>query len=123
MSDVLAQPQTVHVARPTASRDLTRSRHEVSAFLPLLLMGAALLAWSAFQCYQLLKDHRGLEQVFAAQQPQVDRSAGMRASLSTLASDTQKLADAGDAGAQVIIGQLRKRGITIHPDAAASSAP
>ena len=121
MNDAYAQ--AAPLAHPAASREAARPRREASPFLPLLLMGAALLGWSAFQSYELLKDHRGLEQALAAQQPQVARSARLRASLSALASDTQRLADTGDAGAKVIVTQLRKRGITIHPGTAAPSHP
>lgn len=121
MNEAYAQPAPM--APPAASREAARTRMDSSPFVPLLLMGAAVLAWSAFQSYQLLKDHRGLEQTLASQQPQVARSARLRASLSSLASDTQRLADTGDAGAQVIVAQLRKHGITIHPGAAAPPHP
>lgn len=94
-----------------------------SPFLPLLLMGVALLGWMAFQTVMLMQDRGGLHRTLATQQAQVTQSTRLRAALSSLASDTQKLADTGDPGAQLIVNQLRQHGITIHPDAAAPAAP
>lgn len=92
-----------------------------SAFVPLLLVGLALLGWTVFQTVELIGEHRGLTAAQVAQQTQVERAEKLRASLSTLASDTQKLADGGDAGAKLIIDQLHQRGITINPNASSSS--
>lgn len=86
-----------------------------TAFLPLLLIGLAVLGWTVFQTVELVGEHHSLSGLRAAQQRQVMQSARLRAALNTLASDTQHLADQGDAGAQVIVSQLKKRGITIHP--------
>ena len=108
----------------SSSRQAVRSQvTQKSAFVPLLLMGLALLAWTAFQTYELLKDHGSLVAAFAAQQAPIQSSQQLRASLSTLAGDTQKLADAGDQGAKLVVSQLNQRGITIHPDAAQPTAP
>lgn len=91
-----------------------RSRR-ASGFLPLLLVGLAVLGWTVFQTVELIGEHHSLIGLHTAQQPQVMQSEHLRASLNTLASDTQRLADRGDAGAQVIVEQLKKRGVTIHP--------
>lgn len=94
-----------------------------SPFVPLLLMGLALLGWTAFESVQLARDHLGLDSVLAAQAPQIVQAQRLRASLSALATDTQSAADAGDSGAQLIVNQLRKRGITIHPGVPDPAAP
>lgn len=78
-------------------------------------MGLALLGWTAFETLQLARDRLGLDDALAAQAPQIAQAQRLRASLSALATDTQSAADAGDSGAQLIVSQLRKRGITIHP--------
>ena len=105
-------------AHPTT---VTSARH--SPFVPLLLMGLALLAWTAFETLQLTRDHLGLDGALAAQGPQIAQAQRLRDSLSALAADTQRTADAGDPGAQLIVNQLGKRGITIHPDAASPAPP
>ncbi len=115
-----------HAEPAIGSRELGHTRRPVGGhgpFLPLLLMGVALFGWTGFQTVELAKAHSTLEGVIAAQQRQVVRSQRLRAALSTLASDTQKLADAGDPGAQLIVKQLRQRGITIHPGAKATAPP
>ena len=40
----------------------------------------------------------------------------LRAQLDGIAGDTQRLADAGNANAQAIVNELRRRGVTINPD-------
>ncbi|MGH8228676.1 MAG: hypothetical protein ACREU3_12390 [Steroidobacteraceae bacterium] len=85
-----------------------------SPFVPLLLIGLALLGWTVFQTEELISEHHTLAQLHTAQDREVAQSQRLRASLDTLASDTQRLADQGDAGAKVIVEQLKKRGITIH---------
>lgn len=71
-----------------------------SLFVPLLLLGLAVLGWSVFQTVQLVREHRGLSAAQIAQQTQVEQSQKLRSSLSALAADTQRLADGGDAGAK-----------------------
>lgn len=106
-----ARPSPVEMR--THAPALTSARH--SPFVPLLLMGLALLGWTAFETLQLARDRLGLDNALAAQAPQIAQAQRLRASLSSLATDTQSAADAGDSGAQLIVSQLRKRGITIHP--------
>jgi hypothetical protein len=88
-----------------------------SLFVPLLLLGLALLGWTVFQTVELVREHRGLSAAHEAQQTEVERSQKLRASLSAMAADTQRLADGGDAGAKLIVDQLHQHGITINPNA------
>lgn len=105
-----------------AARDAGETRLR-SPFVPLLLMGLALLGWMAFQTVTLMQNRGGLEQVLASQQPQVAQAMRLRSALSDLATDTLRLADAGDPGAQLIVNRLRQHGITIHPGAPTPSSP
>lgn len=85
-----------------------------SAFVPLLLGGLALLGWLGFQAQQLMVERLGLQTAYASQQQTVDNSAKLRASLDTLAADTQRLADSGNASARTLVDELKKRGVTIN---------
>lgn len=111
-----------HLTSRAAAKEAGQPRLR-SPFLPLLLMGVAVLGWMAFQTVTLMQDRRGLDRMLTAQQPQVVQSARLRAALSSLAGDTQKLADAGDPGAHLIVNQLKQRGITIHPSDASTAQP
>lgn len=95
------------------------SRH--GSFVPLLLFGLAVLGWLVFQGVMLLGDRQTLQAAHAAQQQTVDNAGKLRSSLDTLAADTQRMADAGNANARLLVEELRKRGVTINP--AASTAP
>jgi hypothetical protein len=98
--------------------DLARREFGYSPFLPLLLVVIAAAAWSAFQCYQLVNEKQGLAAVHANQARQFEDAGKLRASLDSLARETAILADKGNPGAKLIIGELAKRGVTINPNAA-----
>ena len=84
-------------------------------FLPLLLVTLAVFGWALFQMVELAGAHRRLTEVLHEQQPKVAQEKSLSRALGVLAGDTQRLADAGDPGARLIVAQLQKRGITIHP--------
>ena len=94
-----------------------------SPFVPLLLGGLALLGWLAFQTQQLANEREQLQATHAAQQQTVDNAAKLRGSLDALAADTQRMADTGNPNAKLLVEELRKRGITINPQAAAAAKP
>lgn len=87
---------------------------ESGVFLPLLLGLLALCAMAGSQCFYIWKDHEALLAGHAAQQAGVDNAVRMRAALDTLAVDTQRLADAGNAGVAALVAQLKQAGITIN---------
>jgi cell division septation protein DedD len=88
-----------------------------SAFVPLLLPTLALAGWLGFQTYQLVVERNQLTQVRAGQDASMEAATRLRASLDATASATARLADGGNANARAIVDELRKRGITINPDA------
>ena len=94
-----------------------------SAFVPVLLFGLAVLALLVWQTWVLVSERGALNTAFAAQQQTVDNAGKLRTSLDGLAADTQRLADRGNANAALLVTELKKRGITINPAAAAGSAP
>lgn len=93
-----------------------------SAFLPLLLFGLAVLAVLGWQTWVLAGERSALNTAFEGQQQTVDNAGKLRASLDGLAADTQRLADRGNANAALLVTELKKRGITINPQAGAAAA-
>jgi hypothetical protein len=87
-----------------------------SVFWPLLIFGVATASWSGFQAYQLVQEHDALKKLHTNQEALVQNSIKLRAQLDGIAADTQRLADAGNANAQLIVNELRRRGVTINPD-------
>ena len=86
------------------------------SFVPVLLLGLAVLVWAGFQTWQLLAERSALKEVVANQSAQVDQSTKLRAALDRIASKTARLAAAGNGDASLIVEALRKRGVTINPD-------
>lgn len=93
----------------------------VSVFVPLLIFFGAWLAWAVFQAVQLHEENKSLQSLKASQEPQVQQAQRVRQTLDVLASETKRLADAGNPNARLVIDELGKRGITVNP--AASPAP
>jgi hypothetical protein len=91
-----------------------------SAFVPVLLCALTLLVWFAFQAVLLLGDRDALQATRQAQQATVDNAGKLRASLDSLAVDTQSMADGGNPSAKLLIDELHKHGITINPTAPAT---
>ncbi|MFT3820006.1 MAG: hypothetical protein QM750_20735 [Rubrivivax sp.] len=96
-----------------------------TAFWPLLISLLALLAYFGAQLIDAFNARDTLQKLHAGQQQTVDSAAKLRASLDALAADTQRLADAGNGNAALLVDELRKRGVTINVQApgAAGSAP
>jgi hypothetical protein len=92
-----------------------------TASLPLLLVIAGLVIWSAFQTTQLVNERQALKAVHANQEQVVANAKKMRAQLDALAAGTKRLADQGNPNAQLIVQQLAKNGISINPAAPANS--
>ncbi len=96
-----------------------RSRRDFgySPFLPLLLLVIAAVAWPTFQCYQLVNEKQALATVMGNQSRQFEDAGKLRNSLDALARETALLADKGNPGAKLIVGELARRGVTINPNA------
>lgn len=85
-----------------------------SPFVPLLLGALALLGWLGYQTHLLLVERSALQAAHASQQQTVDSAGKLRLSLDALAADTQRMAEAGNPNAKLLVDELRKRGITIN---------
>lgn len=79
----------------------------------MLLGATALAAWFGLQTWLLLDEQTRLNAAHTAQQQTVDNAAKLRQSLDGIATDTQRLADAGNPNARLLVEELRKRGVTI----------
>lgn len=90
-------------------------------FVPLLLALAGLLGWFAVQTWLLTDERTSLRAAHASQQQTVDNAAKLRQSLDALAADTQRMADAGNPNARLLVDELRRRGITINPSTTAAA--
>jgi hypothetical protein len=124
-ADVPATPPAT-VAAPLSSRhgerhgERSRRDHgerSFSAFLPLLLVVIAGVAWPAFQCFQLVNEKQALATVFSNQIRPFDDSTKLRNSLDAIARETALLASKGNPGAKLIVDELARRGVTINPSA------
>ena len=93
-----------------------------SAFVPVLLFGLTVLAVLGWQTWVLATERSALNTAYEGQQQTVDNAGKLRASLDGLAADTQRLADRGNPNAALLVTELRKRGITINPQAGAAAA-
>ena len=82
----------------------------------------ALLGWMVFQARQLFTERETLAATHASQQLTVDNAGKLRASLDALAADTQRMAQAGNPNARLLVVELSKRGVTINPSAAPTGA-
>ena len=101
----------------------TRGRSERSAFIPLLILALAVAGWATFQMTQLLRERDALETARSGQDRLMENSKKLRDQLDGLARETQLLANKGNAGARLIVDELKKRGITINPEPTLTPAP
>jgi hypothetical protein len=127
-----AQGITVSVKPRAQGFSLDEQRHESGAgrktekstFLPFLIVLLVLIGWFAFQSVQLFEERGALSASREAQEPQVQNSSKLRASLDAMARETARLAKQGNANARLLIDELQKRGVTVNPDDnTASAAP
>lgn len=112
-------PQPEAPPRPIGRHPQRRQVEPVRAgpFVPLLLAVLALTGWFALQTWLLVEERAALTSALAGQQPTVDNSAKLRQSLDAIAADTQRLAEAGNPNARLLVEELRRRGVTIKASA------
>lgn len=94
-----------------------------SPFVPLFLVGVALFVWMLFQSAELVTERHRLVDAHAAQAQPIEQSEKLRGSLDHIAAGTQRLADSGNANAKLLISELKKRGISVNPDAKTTPPP
>ena len=92
-------------------------KRPATPFVPLLLLATGLLIWAGAQLAQLVNERATLKTLATNQAQPYAASQKLRAQLDAIASRTQRLADGGNANARLVVEELRKRGITITPQA------
>lgn len=84
-----------------------------TGWLPLGLVVAALLLLAIYQTVGLARDHFALVQVHAAQQPSIEQTQKLRATLQTIATRTAQLAANGDVAARDVLDVMHGQGVTV----------
>lgn len=107
MSD--GDPYSDEFAAPEAPADMLREPWR----LPLLLLAAAMVVALAVETVQLLDEHYRLSRLEAAQAQQVQQATKFREQLQSLAAETARLADGGDAAAEQVVETMRQQGVTL----------
>ncbi len=92
-------------------------------FLPLLILLLSALAWFGVQVQHLHVLHNSLATARDGQEAALQQAQRMREALDTLSARTQRLAEAGNANARLVLDELRRRGITIDALTPALPAP
>ena len=108
---------------PLRPRPAPAAPRGVSAFVPVLLLALALVAWLGFQAWQQFSERQQLAQLQASIDVQEQTATKIRSSLDAVATATARLASNGNTTARVLVEELRKRGVTINPSASAPKAP
>lgn len=87
-----------------------------SPWLVVTFVTVAMVAWFAFQTYQLVRERGALQSVRVAQEPTIEQAQKLRAQLDAISRKTLELAQQGNSGAALIVEQLARRGVTINPN-------
>ena len=93
-----------------------------SPWLAVTFVTLAVVAWFAFQTYQLVRERSSLQSVKAAQDPTIEQAQKLRAQLDAISRKTLELAQQGNSGAALIVEELARRGVTINPNPPTSPA-
>lgn len=100
-----------------------RRADRASPFIPILILALSFAGWAGFQTTQLILEKDSLAALRVSQDKQVEESKKLREGLDGLAKATLALANRGNANARLIVDELRRRGVTINPDAPPPAPP
>ena len=81
------------------------------------LLAIAVLLMTVLGTTQLVVQYSTLADVRAAQQPSVIEVAKVNAQLDALATETARLAAAGNSDARAVADEMQRQGITLRPPA------
>ena len=88
----------------------------------MLLIALAFFFWIGFQTLQLANESRALNAAIQGQEQTLQSATKLCQSLDAIARETRKLADQGNPNAQLLVDELKRRGITINAKAANAPA-
>lgn len=94
-----------------------QAKTNLASFIPQILFAAGLVIWAGFQTTVLIQEKRNLTTLRENQENTVQQATKLRTQLDSIAAKTQILAEKGNTGAATIVAELKKRGITINPNA------
>ncbi|HEX3954067.1 MAG TPA: hypothetical protein VHW90_10875 [Stellaceae bacterium] len=80
--------------------------------IALVLLVVAMLFATAFRCIELLQERRDLTQQHDLQDKPVREVVGLRQRVDALVVGIADLAASGDSGAQFVLEELRRQGIS-----------
>lgn len=120
-----APSNATEAAEQNGERRYGQGRHRdsrsASPFVPLLILAVAFTIWSGFQTVMLAREAVSLAATRENQEARIRNAQKLRDALDAVARDTAKLAGKGNPNARLIVDELRKRGVTINPDAPPAS--
>ena len=105
------------------SEIIAESAHAPNGNLALTLVVFSWCAWMVFQTVQLVRERNHLTQLKVSQETALQEATKVRAQIDAITADTAKLAAEGNAGAQRIVAELRRRGFKVIIDAKAPAPP
>ncbi len=91
--------------------------HTPNGNLALTLVVFSWCAWMVFQTVQLVRERNHLTQLKANQETALQEATKVRGQIDAITADTAKLAAEGNAGAQRIVAELRRRGFKVSAEA------
>jgi len=105
------------------SEIVAETAHAPNGNLALTLVVISWCAWMVFQTVQLVRERNHLAQLKANQETALQEATKIRAQIDAITADTAKLAAEGNAGAQRIVAELRRRGFKVNADAKLAAPP
>ncbi|HEY3917940.1 MAG TPA: hypothetical protein VGL83_09100 [Stellaceae bacterium] len=90
----------------------------------LIVLAAAFFLATAFQTYELIREHANLQEAQAGQEAPLQQALQIRQETEALAGDTATLAAKGNANAKQVVEVMRQQGIALRaPQASGEQTP
>lgn len=80
----------------------------------LVVLAAAFFLATAFQTYELIREHSNLQAAQAGQDAPLQQALQIREETEALAGDTAALAEKGNANAKQVVDVMKEQGIALH---------